>query len=94
MNGNYNNVVLNTLDDIPNPSADAKEIVGLVKNKGVISGYKLSDGNVISKNEGVNMAKHGDIKGVGIANRRGTQYLKAIPDGTQNNNLGNLPTVH
>lgn len=93
MNEGYDNLVLNTLDDIPNPSADAKEIVGVVKEKGAISGYKLSDGNIISKDEGVTMAKQGKIKGVGIASRNGTQYLKSIPDNSENNNLSNLPTV-
>ncbi|MCM1387934.1 MAG: hypothetical protein NC231_11435 [Bacillus sp. (in: Bacteria)] len=34
----------NTLDDIPQPESDAKEIVGLVKNSGRINGYQLSDG--------------------------------------------------
>ncbi len=94
MNEKYNGLVLNTLDEIPSPNANANEIVALVKEKGVISGYKLSNGKIVSKDEGVNMAKQGGIKGVGIASRKGTQYLKSIPDDTQNNNLGNLPTVH
>ena len=33
------------LDDVPNPKSDAKEIVGLVKSSGKISGYQLSDGS-------------------------------------------------
>ena len=33
------------LDDVPNPKADAKEIVGLVKSSGKITGYQLSDGD-------------------------------------------------
>ena len=35
----------NTLDDIPTPKSDAKDIVGLVKSRGRITGYQLSDGN-------------------------------------------------
>ena len=31
----------NTLDEIPTPSADAKEIIGLVKKGGKITGYQL-----------------------------------------------------
>lgn len=81
------------LDDVPTPKADAKEIVGLVKHSGRISGYQLSDGSVVSKEDGVNMARAGEIQGVGIAHRNGTEYLKALPDGTENNNLGNLPSV-
>ena len=89
-----NKLVLNTLDEIPNPNANAQDIVGLVKERGVISGYQLSDGRIVSKQDGVNMAKQGQIKGVGVASRNGSQYLKSIPDGTENNNLGNLPTVN
>ena len=80
-----------TLDDIPTPKSDAKDIVGLVKESGKITGYQLSDGRTVSKQEGIALAKEGEIKGVGVAHRRDTEYLKAIPDGTDNNNLGNLP---
>lgn len=83
----------NTLDDIPQPKSDAKEIVGLVKNDGRINGYQLSDGSTVSKEEGVALAKNGEIKGVGIAHRKDTEYLKSLPDGTESNNLGNLPSV-
>ena len=34
----------NTLDDIPQPKSDAKEIVGLVKSSGRINGYQLQIG--------------------------------------------------
>lgn len=81
------------LDNIPTPKADAKEIVGLVKSGGRITGYQLSDGSRISKEDGVAMAKSGDIKGVGIAHRKDSEYLKSLPDGTESNNLGNLPSV-
>ena len=39
------------------------------------------------------MAKSDDIQGVGVAHRKDSEYLKALPDGTENNNLGNLPSV-
>ena len=81
------------LDEVPTPKADAKEIVGLVKNSGRITGYQLSDGTTVSKEEGVAMAKSGDIQGVGVAHRKDSEYLKSLPDGTENNNLGNLPSV-
>ncbi|MGN0131309.1 MAG: DUF3892 domain-containing protein [Lachnospiraceae bacterium] len=83
----------NTLDDIPTPKSDAKDIVGLVKSSGKITGYQLSDGRTVSKEEGVALAKEGEIKGVGVAHRKDTEYLKSIPDGTEGNNLGNLPSV-
>lgn len=87
------NLAYAALDDIPTPKADAKEIVGLVKSGGKITGYQLSDGQMVSKQEGVNMAKNGDIQGVGIAHRKDSEYLKALPDGKEDNNLGNLPSV-
>ena len=55
----------NTLDEIPKPKADAKEIVGLIRHSGKVDGYQLSE----------------------------TEYLKSIPDGSESNNLGSLPTV-
>lgn len=81
------------LDEVPSPKSDAKEIVGLVKSSGRISGYQLSDGSTVTKEEGVSMAKAGDIKGVGVAHRKDSEYLKSLPDGTEENNLGNLPSV-
>ena len=81
------------LDEVPTPKTDAKEIVGLVKSSGKISGYQLSDGSTVSKEEGVSMAKAGEIQGVGVAHRKDSEYLKSLPDGTENNNLGNLPSV-
>ena len=81
------------LDDVPTPKADAKENVGLVKSSGRITGYQLSNGATVSKEEGVAMAKAGDIKGVGVAHRKDSEYLKSLPDGTEDNNLGNLPSV-
>lgn len=81
------------LDDVPTPKADAKEIVGLVKSSGRITGYQLSNGATVSKEEGVAMAKAGDIKGVGVAHRKDSEYLKSLPDSKEDNNLGNLPSV-
>ena len=82
-----------TLYQIPQANANAKRIVGLVKEGGRITGYQLSDETFVSKPEAVSMAKQGQIAGVGIAHRGDTEYLKSIPDGTENNNLGNLPSV-
>lgn len=81
------------LDEVPTPKSDAKEIVGLVKSSGKISGYQLSDGSTVSKEEGVSLAKAGEIQGVGVAHRKDSEYLKSLPDDNENNNLGNLPSV-
>ncbi|MBP3706841.1 MAG: DUF3892 domain-containing protein [Clostridia bacterium] len=90
---NSNNFVKNTLDEIPVTNANARRIIGLVKQEGRVTGYKLSDETFVSKSEAVNMAKQGQISGVGIAHRGDTEYLKSIPDESENNNLGNLPSV-
>lgn len=81
------------LDEIPTPQSDALSITGLVKTKGRISGYQLSDDRIVSREEGVSLAKAGKIKDVGIAHNKDTEYLKAIPDGSEDNNLSSLPTV-
>lgn len=90
MNGNH--LVKNTLNQIPQPISDAKRIVGLVKESGRVTGYKLSDNTFVAKSDAVEMAKQGKISGVGIAHRGDTQYLKAIPNDNENDNLGNLPS--
>lgn len=86
-------LVKQTLDQIPQANANAKRIIGLVKEGGRITGYQLSDNTFASKQQAVNMAKQGQIAGVGIAHRGDTEYLKSIPDGRENNNLGSLPSV-
>lgn len=87
------NLAYSALDEVPTAKADAKEIVGLVKTSGRVTGYQLSDGSTVSKEEGVAMAKAGDIQGVGVAHRKDSEYLKSLPDNTEENNLGNLPSV-
>lgn len=64
-----------TLDQIPQANANAKRIIGLVKEGGRITGYQLSDETFVSKPEAVSMAKQGQIAGVGIAHRGDTEYL-------------------
>ena len=86
-------LVKQTFDQIPHPNLYAKRIIGLVKEGGRITGYQLSDNSIVEKQQAVDMAKQGQIAGVGIAHRGDKEYLKAIPDGSENNNLGNLPSV-
>ncbi|MFV0517012.1 MAG: DUF3892 domain-containing protein [Aminipila sp.] len=86
-------IAKNTLDQIPTPSPNAKTITGLVKHSGRVTGYQLSDNTIVSKEDCVQLAKQGGISGVGVAHRGDTEYLKAIPDGTEGNNLGSLPVV-
>lgn len=77
----------------PTPDADALSITGLVKKSGKISGYQLSNGQKVTRDEGVRMAKDNKIRGVGVASKNETEYLRSLPDGEESNNLGNLPTV-
>ncbi len=86
-------LIKNTLDQIPNANKNAKKIIGLVKESGRITGYKLSDDSYVTKPQAVSMAKQGQIADVAIAHKGDTEYLKSIPDGTEKNNLGNLPSV-
>lgn len=80
-------------DEIPTPSEDAVKITGLVKHRGRIEGYQLSNDRIVSRSEGVALAKAGKIRGVGIAHRKDTEYLKTLPDNKETNNLSSLPTV-
>lgn len=90
---NGNELVKNTLDQIPNTKSDAKRITGLVKENGRVTGYQLSDNSIVEKPQAVQMAKQGEIAGVGVAHRGDNEYLKSIPNNKENDNLGNLPTV-
>lgn len=86
-------IAQNTLDMIPSPNSNARAITGLVKQSGKVTGYRLSDNTILSKEECVQLAKQGGVSGVGVAHRGSTEYLKSIPDGSENNNLSNLPTI-
>ncbi len=77
----------------PVPNKDAKNISKLVKKNGKVTGYELEGGTMLSKSQGVALAKQGGIKGVAIATRNGSEYLRSLPDGSENNNLGNLPST-
>ncbi len=81
------------MDEIPEPSQNAVTITGLVKKSGRVRGYQLSDDRIVSREEGVSLAKSGEIRGVGIAHNGDTEYLKSIPDEKEDNNLSSLPTV-
>ena len=79
--------------EVPTPNADAKRITKLVKHDGDVVGYELSNGQRVSKDEGIQMAKMGEIAGIAVATRKGNEYLRSLPDENENNNLGNLPSI-
>ncbi|MCL2204429.1 MAG: DUF3892 domain-containing protein [Defluviitaleaceae bacterium] len=95
MNNNQNASALPmmAMKEIPTPNANAATVTGLVKEGGHVVGYQLSSGQTVTKEEGVALAKQGGIQGVGISERDGSEYLKSLPDATEGNNLGNLPSV-
>lgn len=78
----------------PQPETNALSITGLIKSSGKIAGYQLSDGRKITREEGVRMARENKIRGVAVAVKKGTEYLRTLPDGSEDNNLGSLPTVN
>jgi len=92
-NHDLSKLPMQTLRDIPQPNAGAQQITALVKEGGRITGYQLSDGRVLSKEEGIRLARQGGIRGVGVAARNGNEYLKSLPDENEGNNLSNLPSV-
>ena len=91
--GVIGNLPKNINKEVPAPNADAKRITKLVKHSGEVVGYELSNGQRISKDEGIQMAKMGEIAGVAVATRKGNEYLRSLPDENENNNLGNLPSI-
>lgn len=67
----------------------SNKIVETIKNSsGEIMQYVLENGTTVDKAQGVEMAKNGQIDGVIIANsKKGEEYLRTKPDGTEGNNL-------
>jgi hypothetical protein len=89
----YKNIPFGINAFTPQAKPDAKEITALIKQGGKVTGYKLSSGEAVSKPQGIALAKSGDIKHVGVATRKGSEYLRTLPDGSEGNNLSNLPSV-
>jgi hypothetical protein len=62
--------------------------------QGEIAAYKLENGEIVSKEEAVTLAKQSAIKGVSVGvSKLGEEFLKSLPDNDINNNLQNLPVV-
>ncbi len=79
--------------EVSTPKLDANTITKLVKENGKVVGYELSNGEQVSKEEGISLAKQGCIAGVAIATRNDEEYLRTLPDDNESNNLSDLPTV-
>lgn len=70
----------------------SNKIVETIKDSsGEIKQYVLENGTTIDKAQGVEMAKKGQIDVVIIAHsKKGEEYLRTKPDGTQGNNLSSM----
>lgn len=70
-------------------------ISGVVKNtSGEITAYQFENGDIVTKEQAVTMAKEGNIKGVSVSkSKKGEEYLRTIGDGEPTNNLTNLPVI-
>jgi len=79
--------------EIPDAKPDAKKITALVKKGSTVTGYQLSDGRLLRKEEAISLTKQGEIAGVGIATNKGEAYLKSLPDADEGNNLSHLPSI-
>lgn len=80
--------------EVPTAKDNASSIKALIKKSGEVVGYELDSGERISKEDGVKMAREGNISGVAIGvSKKGEEYLRSLPDQSENNNLSSLPTV-
>ena len=68
------------------------KIVQTIKNSsGEIMEYVLETGERVDKAQGVLRAKNGEIDGVIIAHsKKGEEYLRTKPDGSEGNNLSSM----
>jgi len=84
-------------DDLASGShanVEKKTIKAVVKHSGEITGYELSDGEQVTKERGVELAKAGVLSGVSVStSRKGEEYLRSLRDDDESNNLNSLPVI-
>jgi hypothetical protein len=70
-------------------------ITRVVKDiQGEITAYEFENGDIVSKEQAVMLAKHGSISGVSIStSRSGEEFLRSLPDNDKSNNLDSLPVI-
>lgn len=98
MNNQSDNMIgglpANINKEVPTAKDNANSIKALIKKSGEVVGYELNSGERVSKEKGVKMAREGNISGVAIGvSKKGEEYLRSLPDQSENNNLSSLPTV-
>ena len=63
-------------------------------NGGEITAYELENGEIVSKEQAVLLAKQGNISGVLVStSKKGEEFLRSLPDGDKTNNLDSLPVI-
>jgi len=63
-------------------------------SQGEITAYEFENGDIVSKEQAVMLAKQGNISGVSIStSRKGEEFLRSLPDGDKTNNLDSLPVI-
>lgn len=73
---------------------EKNSIKAVIKHSGEITGYELSNGEKITKERGIELAKAGDICGVSVStSRKGEEYLRSLRDDDESNNLSSLPVI-
>lgn len=76
-----------------NNQANSIVAVGKDDDNEIVS-YKLDNGEILSREQAISMAKEGGIKGVSVStSRKGEEYLRSLPDDNESNNLKNLPSI-
>ncbi len=92
-NSKPSDIAMNTLSEVPKAKSNAQSITAVVKDGSTVTGYQLSNSQIVSKQEAMSMARNGEISNVGISTNQGTEYLKPLPDSDPSNNLDSLPTI-
>lgn len=63
-------------------------------SSGEITAYEFENGEIVSKEQAVILAKQGNIGGVSTStSKKGEEFLRSLPDGDKTNNLDSLPVI-
>ena len=81
---------------IMNKSEGSTHVISRVAkdNQGEITAYELENGEIVSKEQAVLLAKQGNISGVSVStSKKGEEFLRSLPDQNKANNLDSLPVI-
>ena len=72
----------------------ALRITGRREDKdGANTHYRLSDGRIVTREEGVTMHKNGELPDYHIYELNGVEYLRDNPDTRKEDNIDNQPLI-